>query len=89
MSLDNFGVKSTRKKTEPKKKKNTTPVKKSKKESIASNTPSPKVANMRKKYFLKCSTKCGYKRTLKKRSLSDNDYTCRKCGASMKLYKEE
>lgn len=89
MSLDNFGVKSTRKKSLPKKKKTTSASNKSKKKTANSKQSSPEMTGERKKFYLKCTTKCGYKRTLKKRSLSEDDYLCRKCRKKMQIYKEE
>ena len=41
----------------------------------------------RKKYHLACTARCGYKRTLKKRTLTDEDFICRKCGKKMKIVK--
>ena len=80
MSLDNFGVKSTRKKIAPKKKSSPLPKKKSKKKKTTKKEPETTPSGERKKYYLKCTAKCGYKRTLKKRTLTDDDFICRKCG---------
>ncbi len=92
MSLDNFGVKvkkkagSKKSSTKPKKKeKKTTPKKKSsKKEEVKKDLPSE---NPRKKYYLKCTARCGYKRTIRKKELREEDYMCQKCGKKMKVYK--
>ena len=41
----------------------------------------------RKKFHLSCTARCGYKRTLKKRELTDEDFICRKCRKKMKIVK--
>ena len=41
----------------------------------------------RRKFYLSCTARCGYKRTLKKRELTDEDFICRKCGKKMKIIK--
>jgi len=41
----------------------------------------------RNKFHLTCTARCGYKRTLKKRKLTDEDFICRKCGKKMKIVK--
>jgi len=79
MSLDKFtGTKKKVKKSKPKS--STIKKKKSKEEPIKSELE-------RKKYYLSCTVKCGYKRTLKKKKLSDEDFICRKCGKKMKNVK--
>ena len=94
MSLDKFGVKV--KKKPGSKKLSGKPAKKEKisepnqissedeegKKNVSSEMP-------RKKYYLKCSSKCGYKRTLRKKELRAEDYICEKCGKIMTLYNTE
>ncbi|MHA1775500.1 MAG: hypothetical protein ACTSWC_01930 [Promethearchaeota archaeon] len=83
MSLDKFGVK-VKSKTQPEDKKSKKSTKKSSKISIKKKT----TAGIRRKFYLKCTTKCGYQRTLRKRELSEEDYRCEKCGKTMKLVKK-
>jgi hypothetical protein len=86
-----------KKTTKPKKprkssKKSTSSGKKKKKSDQSIGKPDIDVQNTsdRKKYFLECgNAKCKFKRTLKKRILSDTDYICRKCGKEMKIKKTE
>ena len=54
---------------------------------IEKNPETSTIVSDRKKN-LKCSNaKCGYKRTLFKKNLDEEDYICRKCGGTMKLTK--
>lgn len=89
MSLDRF--------TNPKKKisKKTTKKKASKKDKTKKSTIKKKKTELesskpdieRKKFYLSCTARCGYKRTLKKRELTDEDFICRKCKKKMKIVK--
>lgn len=89
MSLDKF--------TKPKKKisKKTTKKKASKKVKIKKSTIKKKQTKTepaktdieRKKFYLSCTARCGYKRTLKKKELNEEDYICRKCRKKMKIVK--
>ena len=89
MSLDRF--------TKPKKKisKKTSKRKASKKVKIKKSTIKKKKTKAepentdseRKKFYLSCTARCGYKRTLKKRELNDEDFICRKCKKKMKIVK--
>ncbi len=89
MSLDRFTnpTKKISKKTTKKKankkvitKKSTSKKKNPKSEPTKSDTD-------RKKFYLSCTARCGYKRTLKKSKLSDDDFICRKCKKKMKIVK--
>ena len=89
MSLDRF--------TNPKKKisKKTTKKKASKKVKTKKSTIKKKKTELepskpdleRKKFYLSCTARCDYKRTLKKRELNDEDFICRKCKKKMKIVK--
>ena len=89
MSLDRF--------TNPNKKipKKTTKKKVSKKVKTKKSTIKKKTTKIepakpelvRNKFYLSCTARCGYKRTLKKSKLKDSDYICRKCGKKMKIVK--
>jgi len=89
MSLDRF--------TKPKKKisKKTTKKKASKKAKTKKSTIKKKKTKLepaktdieRKKFYLSCTARCGYKRTLKKRELNEEDFICRKCRKKMKIVK--
>ncbi|QEE14527.1 hypothetical protein DSAG12_00340 [Promethearchaeum syntrophicum] len=89
MSLDRF--------TKPKKKvsKKTTKSKATEKAKAKKSTSKKKKSDIqtskleleRKKFHLSCTARCGYKRTLKKRVLTDEDFICRKCGKKMKIVK--
>ena len=89
MSLDKF--------TNPKKKlsKKTTKKKASKKVKTKKSTIKKKKTESepakpdleRNKFYLSCTARCGYKRTLKKRELTDEDFICRKCKKKMKIVK--
>ncbi|MCF2139297.1 MAG: hypothetical protein K9W44_04505 [Candidatus Lokiarchaeota archaeon] len=98
MSLDNFGVKVKSKSSKHDKKtskskkiskKSTNLKQKSTKKKTNKKETSSTVTQTRKKYYLKCTAKCGYKRTLRKKELTESDYICEKCGKMMKLYKKE
>ena len=89
MSLDRF--------TNPNKKlpKKTTKKKASKKVKTKKSTTKKKKTQSepaktdieRKKFYLSCTARCGYKRTLKKRELTEEDFICRKCRKKMKIVK--
>jgi len=89
MSLDRFTnpnkkipKKTTKKKTSKKVKTKKSTIKKKK----ASSKPvKPEIE--RKKFYLSCTARCGYKRTLKKKELNEEDYICRKCRKKMKIVK--
>ncbi len=90
MTLDNFGIAKTPKKQKKKEKLKIT--KKKKKTSLKKQENKETLTNTsyeRKKYYLKCSTKCGYRRMIKKKSLNETDYICRKCQQTMKVDKIE
>ena len=88
MSLDRFTnpnkipKKTTKKKSSKKVKTKKSIIKKKKPE------PEPTKTDIeRKKFYLSCTARCGYKRTLKKRELTEEDYICRKCKKKMKIVK--
>ena len=89
MSLDRFTnpnkkipKKTTKKKTSKKVK---TKESTNKKKKASSKPVKPEIE--RKKFYLSCTTRCGYKRTLKKKELNEEDYICRKCRKKMKIVK--
>ncbi len=90
MSLDRFT------KTNKKISKKTTKRKVSKKVKTKKSTIKKEKAKLepvktdiaRNKFYLSCTARCGYKRTLKKSKLEENDYVCRKCGKNMKIVKK-
>ena len=89
MSLDRFTQpkkkisKKTTKKIASKKVKTKKSTTKKKKSEVEPSNPDTE----RKKSHLACTARCGYKRTLKKRTLTDADFICRKCGKKMKIVK--
>ena len=89
MSLDRFTNpnKKIPKKTTKKKARKKVKSKKSKikKKKATSKPAKPEIE--RKKFYLSCTARCGYKRTLKKKELNEEDYICRKCRKKMKIVK--
>lgn len=89
MSLDRFTnpnkkipKKTTKKKVSKKVKPKESTIKKKK---AKSEPAKPDIE--RKKFYLSCTARCGYKRTLKKRELIDEDFICKKCSKKMKIVK--
>ena len=89
MSLDRFTnpnkkipKKTTKKKASKKVKSKKSTIKKKK---AISEPVKPEIE--RKKFYLSCTARCGYKRTLKKRELTEKDFICKKCSKKMKIVK--
>ena len=89
MSLDRFTnpnkkipKKTTKKKTSKKVKTKESTIKKKK---ATSKPVKPEIE--RTKFYLSCTARCGYKRTLKKKELNEEDFICRKCRKKMKIVK--
>jgi len=89
MALDRFtnpNKKISKKTTKKKASKKVKTKKSTIKKKTAKNEPAkPDVE--RKKFYLSCTARCGYKRTLKKSKLNDEDFICRKCKKKMKIVK--
>ena len=88
MSLDRFtnpNKKISKKTTKKASKKAKTKKSTTKKKKLELEPPNPEFE--RNKFHLSCTARCGYKRTLKKRELTDEDFICRKCRKKMKIVK--
>jgi len=86
MSLDRFTNPNKKKTTKKKASKKVKPKKSTiKKKKVTSEPVKPEIE--RKKFYLSCTARCGYKRTLKKKELNEEDYICRKCRKKMKIVK--
>ncbi len=81
MGLDQFGVSGGPKKPTKKKEE--------KKEKKPKEEKSPSEPGKRYKFYLSCIKSCGFKKVIRKRALTDDDYECPKCGRKLKLTKKE
>jgi len=89
MSLDRFtnpNKKISKKTTRSKASKKSKPKKSTGKKKKPKIEPA-KLDIARNKFYLSCTARCGYKRTLKKSKLNNDDFICRKCKKKMKIVK--